>query len=125
MRVGTKLVQGVLGLVFLGAGLQKLAGSDTMVDDFARYRYPPWFRVATGAVEVAGGAGMLAGLSRSALAPVGGVLLGATMVGAIATHARLGDPGKVVARPAVLLALAVVVTAANARPGGSPSVPGG
>jgi hypothetical protein len=68
---------------------------------------------------------MLAGLSRSALAPVGGVLLGATMVGAIATHARLGDPGKVVARPAVLLALAVVVTAANARPGGSPSVPGG
>jgi hypothetical protein len=99
MRVGTKLVQGVLGLVFLGAGLQKLAGSDTMVDDFARYRYPQWFRVATGAVEVAGAAGMLAGLSRSALAPVGGVLLGATMVGAIATHARLGDPGKVVVPP--------------------------
>jgi uncharacterized membrane protein YphA (DoxX/SURF4 family) len=118
MGVGTKPVQGLLGVVFLGAGLQKLIGTDAMVDDFARYRYPQWFRVATGAIEVAAAAAMVAGLSRPALVPVGGLLLAATMAGAVATHVRLGDPRSVIARPAVLFALAaMVVVAADERRG--------
>jgi hypothetical protein len=43
-----------------------------MVDDFARYRYPQWLRVATGAIEVAAAAAMVAGLSRPALVPSAG-----------------------------------------------------
>jgi len=109
-----KVPQVVLGVVFLGAGGQKLRGADQMVDDFARYRYPQWFRVVTGAVEVAGAAGMLAGLGRPALVPPAGLLLGATMVGAIVTHVRVGDPRRAVARPAVLLALTGVVLARRA-----------
>jgi len=118
-----KAPQVMLGLVFLGAGGQKLKGTDKMVDDFARFRYPQWFRVVTGAVEVGGAVGMLAGLSRPALVPAAGVLLGATMVGAIATHARIGDPRQAMARPAVLLALAVAAAATNAGRAGAPTAP--
>lgn len=112
-----KAPQVVLGLVFLGAGGQKLTGADPMVDLFARFRYPPWFRMATGALETAGAAAMLAGLARPALVPMGGVLLGATMTGAVASHLRAGDSGRALLRPAVLFALAVGVSVA--RLGGS------
>ncbi len=120
MRLATKTVQVLLGLAFLGAGAQKLVGTDKMVDDFARYRYPPWFRLATGAVEIGGAVGMLLGLVRPALATLGGLLLVPTMVGALATQARLGDPAKRLAPPAVLLGLALFV-GGSARGGQTPA----
>jgi putative oxidoreductase len=127
-----KAPQLLLGLVFLGAGGQKLKGTDTMVDQFARFRYPQWFRVVTGAVEVAGAVGMLAGLRRPALVPVAGALLAATMVGAVASHVRAGDPASAMARPAVLLATAAAVArparrsgAASARTGDAAAVAAG
>ena len=50
MRTLTKILQALLGLAFLGAGGQKLAGTDQMVNDFDRYGYPQWFRIVTGSV---------------------------------------------------------------------------
>lgn len=115
MGIATKAIQVLLGLAFLGAGGQKLAGTDKMVDDFARYRYPPWFRVATGAVEIGGALGMLVGLARPLVAPLGGLLLAATMGGALVTHARLRDPAKLMVPPSVLPALSVAVSVARLR----------
>jgi uncharacterized membrane protein YphA (DoxX/SURF4 family) len=107
--------QGLLGLVFLGTGSRKLAGTDRMVDEFARLRYPQWIRLVTGAVEMGGGLAMLIGLSRPALVSVGGLLLGGTMLGALASHIRIEDPPQTMARPAMLLALAVAVSVMSVR----------
>ena len=76
-----------------------------MVDDFDRFRYPQWFRVVTGAAEVGGALGLLLGFFRPALTPLAGLLLGATMTGALATHAKVKDPAKNYAAPAALLGL--------------------
>lgn len=115
MNAAAKVAQVLLGLVFLAAGGQKLAGTDRMVDDFARFRYPQWFRLATGAVETSGALGLLVGLSRPPLVPIAGLPLVATMVGALGTHARMGDSGKIMARPAALLLLSVAVSARRLR----------
>lgn len=109
MGTVTKIIEGLVGIVFLGSGAHKLAGRDPIVDEFARFRYPPWFRVATGAVEIGGGVGLLVGLVRPALVPLAAAPLSATMVGAIATHRRMGDPARRLASPALLLALAIAV----------------
>jgi len=92
MGLSKKAPQVLVGLAFLGAGGQKLAGTDQMVRDFERYGYPQWFRVATGVVETSGALGMLLGLFRPKLVPFAGLLLGANMVGALATHASIKDP---------------------------------
>ncbi len=92
MGLISKFVQGLLGLVFLGSGGSKLAGTHEMVDDFDRHRYPQWFRVVTGAVEVGGALGLLLGFFRPALTPLVGLLLGATMTGVLATHAKVKTP---------------------------------
>ena len=105
----TKIPQALLTPAFLGAGGQKLAGTDQMVEEFDRYGYPQWFRIFTGAVEVTGAAGLLVGFFRPVITPLAALLLTATMVGALATHIRLGDPAKNMAPPAVLLAMATTV----------------
>ena len=110
MKLISKIVQGLLGFVFLGSGGSKLVGNNEMVDDFDRYRYPEWFRVATGAVEVGGALGLLLGIFRPALTPLAGLLLGATMTGALATHAKVKDPAANGVTPGVLLGLATFVT---------------
>ncbi len=104
-----RLLQTLLGLMFLGSGGSKLVGANDMVDDFDRFRYPQWFRVVTGAVEVGGALGLLLGFARPALTPLAGALLGATMIGAVATHARVEDPAREVATPAFLLGLLAFV----------------
>ena len=56
---------------------------------------------------------MLTGLFRPAIIPVAGLLLSATMAGALATHVRLKDPAKNMAPPAALLLVAVAVLAGS------------
>ena len=109
MKWTLRILQTLLGLMFLGSGGSKLAGAPDMVDDFDRFRYPQWFRVVTGAAEVGGALGLLLGLVRPALTPFAGLLLGATMTGALATHAKVADPGEKFAPPALLLVLAAFV----------------
>ena len=112
MRYATKSAQVLLGLAFLGAGGQKLAGADHMADELRRYGYPRWSMHATGAVEAGGALGMLLGLRRRALVPAAGLLLSATMVGALATHLRLGESARDMAPPAALLAMSAAGLAA-------------
>lgn len=103
MRYATKSAQVLLGLALLGAGGQKLAGADHMADELRRYGYPRWSMHATGAVEAGGALGMLLGLRRRALVPEAGLLLSATMVGALATHLRLGESARDMVPPAAVL----------------------
>lgn len=71
-------IRGLLALVFLAAGVAKLAGVALFVEGFEALGLGQWFRYFTGIVEVAG-ATLLWWPNRQAM---GAALLGATMVGA-------------------------------------------
>lgn len=109
MEVLTIVLQVILGLVFLGAGGSKLAGAQQMVEMFEHFKYPRWFMYFTGVVEVTGALGVLAGIFVPVLALLGGLLLAATMTGALITHVRVKDPVSMMVPPAILLVLAIAV----------------
>lgn len=106
------LVQGLLGLIMLAAGIAKLTDIDLVVEDFDRYGYPEWFRFVTGGIEIFGGLGLLVGLVFAPiLAVLGGVLIVATMAGAILTHLfRVDDPLWRFVGPAIYLTAGLLVT---------------
>ena len=88
------VVQGLLGLLMVAHGGVKVIGLDYSKEQFDRFRYPQWFLVVTGGIEVGGGLGLLVGLVFAPiLAVLGGTLIIATMIGAILTHLfRVDDP---------------------------------
>lgn len=106
------VVQGLLGLVMLGAGSAKLIGIDIVRRDFERYGYPEWFLFVTGVIEAIGGLGLLVGLVFApTLAVLGGLLIMATMAGAFLTHLyRVDDPGWRLVGPAIYLIAGLFVT---------------
>jgi putative oxidoreductase len=103
-RIGAWTLQGIVAAAFLAAGFAKLAGAPFMVDLFAQIGIGQWFRVLTGAVEVTGAVVLLV----PGLASIGALWLGATMVGAVATHLFVLHTSPV---PAIVLGLlnAVIV----------------
>lgn len=102
--------QAVLGLVGLGVGGAKVTHQEDQVEEFQRFGYPQWFRIATGVVEIGSGIGLIGGLLwRPELAFVGGVLFCGVMAGAVLTHIRIGDPPSTTAVPAVVCSLTVAL----------------
>jgi hypothetical protein len=99
----------LLALAFGAAGVSKLAGVPQMVQVFGAIGFGQWFRYLTGAVEVVGAVLLLV----PAAGFFGGLLLAATMVGAVATHLVLigGNPA-----PAVVLGLLSAFVAWRQRP---------
>jgi putative oxidoreductase len=97
-RIGAWALQGLVAAAFLAAGSAKLAGIPFMVDLFQQIGLGQWFRVVTGAVEVAGAVALLI----PGLASVGALWLGGTMVGAVATHLFVLHTSPV---PAIVLGL--------------------
>lgn len=106
------VVQGLLGLIMVGAGSVKLIGIDFAKKDFERYGYPEWFRFVTGGIEAIGGLGLLVGLVFAPiLAVLGGILITATMFGAILTHLfRVDDPFWRLIGPVIYLIAGLSVT---------------
>jgi putative oxidoreductase len=97
-RIGAWTLQGILAAAFLAAGVAKLTGAPFMVDLFSQIGLGQSFRIVTGAVEVAGAVALLV----PGLASIAGLWLGATMVGAVATHLALLHTNPA---PAVILGL--------------------
>jgi len=111
-----RIVWGVrilLALAFGAAGAAKLAGAQQMVQVFDAIGFGQWFRYVTGLVEVGGAVLLLV----PATGFLGGLLLFATMVCAVATHLLLigGNPA-----PAVVLALLSGFVAWRLRPQSRP-----
>ena len=94
------VVQVLLAAFFVFAGINKLLGlQPEMVESFARMGAGPWFRYLVGALELAGGIGLL--IPRlSGLAALG---LAGVMVGAILTHLFVLPPIHYALGPAVLV----------------------
>ena len=105
----------VLGVAFIGAGGTKVANVGPHEAEFPRYRLPivqpQMARVVVGLTELAAAVLLLiaAITSSTALAVVGAVIVILTMIGAVATHIRIGDPPGKMAPATVLGALAIVL----------------
>jgi len=101
--VGLILVQALLAVPMGAAGMQKLLGTEAMVDMFADIGAGQWLRLVVGVLEMTGAVGVLvprvSGLAGLGLA---GVLAGA----AVTNVAILGVSP---ALPLALLALALLV----------------
>ncbi len=113
MTVMLWIVQAVLALVFLGAGLSKLAQPRKKLVDTGMAVFEHFSDrsvKAIGALEVLGAVGLIlpavTGIAPW-LVPVAAVGLGLVMIGAAVTHVRYRAPHTAV--PIVLLILAVVV----------------
>ncbi|MED4600239.1 DoxX family protein [Paenibacillus validus] len=98
------VLQGLLALAFLMAGLGKITGSKMHVEGFKHWRLPQWFRVVTGIVEFVGAAALIIGFWESSWAAAGALWLGVTAIGGILVHVRVKDSFKQTF-PIVLLGL--------------------
>jgi putative oxidoreductase len=81
-RIGAWVLQGIVAAAFFAAGAAKLAGVPFMVQLFAQIGIGQWFRIVTGVVEIIGAFALV----YPGLASIGGLWLGGTMIGAVATH---------------------------------------
>ena len=104
----------VLALAFGAAGLAKLAGVPQMVQVFEAVGAGQWFRYVTAVVEITGAVLLLV----PSTVFFGGLLLAATMAGAIATHLFIIGGSPV---PALVLGVLSAFVAWRLRPVGSSS----
>ncbi|MED4761509.1 DoxX family protein [Priestia megaterium] len=112
MSVLSIILQIILGLGFLMFGFMKF-GSQQMVEGFKHYGYPAWFRVVTGIVEIIAALLVIAGIWNVTLAALGGLVIMATMIGAIFTHIKIKDTVKNMMMPIVLFIFGLVVLLIN------------
>jgi putative oxidoreductase len=106
-----------LAAMFVMAGGSKLAGAPAMVQLFDAIGLGQWFRYVTGTIEI--GSAIL--LLIPSLASRGGLLLAATMAGAVITHLFI-VPGNPVVPMVLLVASLAIAWARRPRyrvPGGS------
>jgi uncharacterized membrane protein YphA (DoxX/SURF4 family) len=87
LTVATWVGRALLALVFLGAGGAKLAGDPAMVGMFDQIGSGQWLRYLVGALEVAGGIGVLV----PRVSPLAATGLGLLMVGATVTNLTVLD----------------------------------
>jgi len=109
MDILSYILQGLLGLAFLGGGLAKLFGAKANVDNFNHLGLPQWFRVVTGLVEVVGAAAAIVGYWEPSWAAAAGLWLAVTMLGAVLAHVRIKEPIKQSVPALVLLVLSLVL----------------
>jgi uncharacterized membrane protein YphA (DoxX/SURF4 family) len=81
-KIASHIIAGILTLMFLMAGGTKLMAMDPHPASFEGWGLPIWFMYVTGLTEVV--AAGLTALPKTRL--WGALLVGATMLGAIATH---------------------------------------
>lgn len=103
----TVIASVLLAVVAVASGLPKIAGVAKMLDEARHLGVPRTGYVVIGTLEVAAGAGLLAGLAITPLGIAAAAGLTAMMAGAVITHARAGDR-----LPAMAPALGVGVASA-------------
>lgn len=99
----------LVGLLMVGEGAVKLLAFESQVEGFREFGYPQWFRVVVGGLEGLGGLALLAGFlaGERLVFLAGGAVVGVVLLGAVATHLRVGDP-LLEATPAALLFVVMI-----------------
>src|SRR5690625_267344 len=80
-----------------------------MKKGFEYFGYPDSFRIFTGSFEILSAIVIIVGIWVKPLATIGGLMIVATMTGAIITHLKVKDEVKNMIMPFILLILGVVV----------------
>jgi|SRR5690625_74182 len=106
------VLQVLLGIGFMMFGYQKFV-SDDMKKGFEYFGYSNGFRLFTGMFEIMSALVVWAGIWFKPLAVIGGLMIVATMIGAIATHMKMKDEPKQMRMPIILLMIATVVVILN------------
>lgn len=114
MTIFSVILQSLLALMFLMAGLGKISGSKMHVDGFKHWGLPQWFRVVTGIVELVSVAALIIGYWESSWVALGALILGITGIGGIITHIRVKDSFKQTFMILLLAIIGIVLFAINA-----------
>lgn len=108
LRGAVTALRVLLAAFFALLAVRNLRGDAAMAADFARWGYSDAFRVATALLQITGAVLLIV----PATSFYGAALLGAIMVGAIATHLA-HDPPAAAVSPLVVLVLAGIVALAT------------
>ncbi|WP_135557671.1 DoxX family protein [Paenibacillus cymbidii] len=103
------VLQSLLALMFVMAGLSKMAGVKMHVDNFTRWRLPQWFRVVTGFVQLVAAAALIVGYWDDSWTAAGALLLALVGIGGILTHVRVRDSLKEMFPILLIAAIAIVL----------------
>lgn len=85
------ILQVMLIIMFLIAGLGKVAGSKMHREGFESWHLPQWFRVVTGVVELIGVVFLIIGFWQYNFLIAGALLFGVVGIGGTITHLRVKD----------------------------------
>jgi uncharacterized membrane protein YphA (DoxX/SURF4 family) len=91
--------------------------AQSMREEFAAYGLPAWCVAVVGLLKVGSALALLAGVWYPVLVRPAAVVIGVLMLGALAMHARVGDPPRKYGPAAVMLGLALVLVLASSAPG--------
>jgi len=86
------MLQCILCVSFLIAGIQKIGGHEERVDMFRNLKLPQWFRVVTGWVQLVGVVGLIIGFWLPWVVVIAGLWFAVTMLVAVLAHIRVKDP---------------------------------
>ncbi|MFJ7828381.1 DoxX family protein [Psychrobacillus sp. NPDC096623] len=109
MTILAWFLQGLLGLMFIMAGLGKIMGSKMHIEGFTKWGLPQWFRVVTGGIELGAAILLIVGFWNATSALIGAAILVAVGIGGVITHIRIKDSMKDTAMILVLGVLALVL----------------
>jgi len=83
---------GFLGLLFITTGAPKILGVEYFAKAFDEFGYPQWLRGLAGWMEFTGGALMIGGIWFPLAAPLGGLIIFPSMIGATWTNYTRVNP---------------------------------
>ncbi|WP_051620954.1 DoxX family protein [Paenibacillus sp. UNC451MF] len=110
MRWVVRILQGLVGVMFLLTGFMKLSGDPAQAEAFnGIYGYGTGFMYVVGGIEVVSAVGLLLGFWRNKLISVFSGVLIIVMGGAVFTHLKAGQGFGVATMPLVLLVLCLIV----------------
>ncbi|MCR8632767.1 DoxX family protein [Paenibacillus radicis (ex Xue et al. 2023)] len=110
MKWAVRILQGLVGVMFLLTGFMKLSGNPDQIEAFNEiYGYGSGFMYVVGGIEVLLAAGLLLGFWRNKLVSVSSGALIIVMAGAVFTHLKAGQGFGIAVTPLVLLVLSLIV----------------
>ncbi|MGB3160552.1 MAG: DoxX family protein [Carnobacterium sp.] len=108
------VIQLVLGVLFIGAGLIKCNPKKTS-KNFERFGFPNWFKPVSGIIEIGSGILVLSGIVYPVAAAWGGSFILLTMLGAIYSQLKVGDSFREIVVPVFILGLSLLILILNWR----------
>lgn len=106
-------LQGILGVLFLSLGIQKIVGYQLQVEIFKNLNLPQWFRVVTGWIQLVGVVGLIIGFWLPWVVVIAGLWFAVTMLVAVFAHIRVKDPFRESMPALVLLVISIILSTLN------------